>query len=146
MSVREVSIEAYERVVSSGLLGRRQREVWIALDRSGPSTGNELYRSMGLDRELNQQNIVTRLGELRDQGVVREVRQRVCRVTRFTATEWETVPERPRPKPQKQLGAKTRRIRELEAKVKEMGARIYELEDLVLKSRANKKSGQVDFF
>jgi hypothetical protein len=56
---------------------------------------------MKIRHGLNQQNIATRLGELRDLGIAKECRKRACSVTGLTVIEWDVTADLPvkRPKP-----------------------------------------------
>jgi len=86
--VRETSIEAYNKIKSEGLLKGRQFDVYEALHLYGPSTGAELFYKMKRARNPSHSNVTTRLGELRNMGVVEEIRTRKCSITGMTVIEW----------------------------------------------------------
>lgn len=88
--VRETSIEAYRVLVEGGLLSPMRRRIYAALYQHGPCTANELWAAMDHpNRHSNQSNIHTRLGELRDMGVVAELEPRPCRATGSTVIVWD---------------------------------------------------------
>jgi DNA-binding transcriptional ArsR family regulator len=93
MTVRDTSRDAYYQIRDEGLLSRRRLQVYEALRDAGPCTANELYTFMkntGQTTTKNQQtNLTPRLGELRDLGVVSEVREKSCDVTGRIVIEWE---------------------------------------------------------
>lgn len=93
MTVRETSTEAYRVVMESGYVSARLRETYRALYEHGPCTGSELFYRTADRRNPTHSNIVTRLGELREKGLVRELPKRPCRVTGFMAIEWDVTPK-----------------------------------------------------
>lgn len=95
MTVRSTSREAYRDVMDSGYVGRKQKEVYDGLFTYGPATGTELYYAMGWHRNPTHSNIVTRLGELRELGVVRESGKRECERTGKTAIVWDVTDGKP---------------------------------------------------
>lgn len=88
MSTRQSSAAAWAVIKANGLLSQRQAEVYEALVNAGPVTANELVRHMKLDKRVNT-NIITRLGELRDRGIVDETTTRICAVTGKKVIVWE---------------------------------------------------------
>jgi len=101
MTTRYTSDQAYEEIRAKGLLGRRQLQVYSVLRKHGPMTAGELYK---IAREQYQQfdlpansNIHTRLGELRDRGVAKELPARKCKVTNKLAIEWQSTNDLPKP-------------------------------------------------
>lgn len=88
--IRETSLEAYKEIRRNGLLKKRQLEVYTALFERGPSTATEIFYALSKSRNPSHSNVTTRLGELRDKGVVREVQKRRCTVTGKMVIEWET--------------------------------------------------------
>jgi hypothetical protein len=96
--VRETSIAAYNAIKDNGLLSGRRFEVYEFLFQHGPCTGNELLAKMKLEIDRfngNAPNVVTRLGELRDFGVVRELGTRKCNITGMTVTVWDVTDKLP---------------------------------------------------
>ncbi len=104
---RETSIAAWNYLVNEGLLSKRRAEVLFALSRyhapgmPAPKpddppprcTANELYRFMRSMYDFQNMNVVTRLGELRDMGLVREAGERECSVTGMVVLLWEIIPD-----------------------------------------------------
>lgn len=92
--VRETSLTAYRTIVDNGLLSEKRLQVYRALAEHGPMTGSEVDRFLGgqqMDPAYSR-----RLSELRDAGVVREVRKRPCSITGNLAIEWEITDDLPR--------------------------------------------------
>jgi len=94
-SVRSTSAEAYKAIKENGLLKGRQLEVYMALYEIGASTGSELFYHMSKSRNPTHSNVTTRLGELRDMGVVKEVGQRQCSITKRDVILWEVTTNLP---------------------------------------------------
>lgn len=94
-SVRETSIDAYHHIIESGVLGEAQRSVYKALVELGPSTGSEINYYMNKGRNPSHSNIVTRLGELRDMGAVKELGKVVCPVTKMKVIQWDITGDSP---------------------------------------------------
>lgn len=97
--VRDTSIEAYRAIEESGLLSQRRHQVYKTLFEYGPCTANELAKNFWkmefkIPRNVNL-NIVTRLGELRDLGVAKEVRTRQCSITGMNVIEWDVTSNLP---------------------------------------------------
>lgn len=115
--IRETSRIAYEKVMSSNYVGRKQKQVYAALCEFGPCTSSELARDMGESR-LVRNNVAARLGELRDLGTVLELPQRVCSVSGHQAYEWKPSDEGPT-KPEKRQ-TKTQIIAGLRARIREL--------------------------
>lgn len=98
MPVRDTSKEAYKAVMESGYVGKKQKEIYSALYDHGPVTGGELHYRMNLSRNPSHSNVVTRLGELREIGIVRELPKRTCSVSGHQAYLWDVTsrhPEKP---------------------------------------------------
>lgn len=95
--IRDTSIDAYNFVQQCGYVGERQKLVYEILYHHGPLTGNELFEVMkrDYDRNINQQNITTRLGELRDMGCVIELTKRPCKITGIRVIEWDVNSKHP---------------------------------------------------
>lgn len=94
--IRDTSKEAYAEVMSSGYVGRKQKEVYASLYENGPVTGGELHYRMSLSRNPSHSNIVTRLGELRDIGIVREFPKRTCSKSGYQAYVWDVTSKHPK--------------------------------------------------
>jgi len=95
--IRETTYDAYEYIKANGLLGARQWEVYHWLTKHGPCTANELYDFMDESgtAQVNN-NTATRLGELRDRGVVTEVDERKCTITDRRCIVWQCTSQLPK--------------------------------------------------
>lgn len=89
--VRETSIECYNEIKSNGLLTKRRLEVYQAIYNSAPCTASEVFKANNL--ETNQSG---RFTELRNLGVIYEVRTRKCNITNRTAIEWDLTDRLPK--------------------------------------------------
>lgn len=93
--IRETSIEAYRAIREGGLLSERRLQVYELLYHYGPCTANELINRAGKKSSLINQNVVTRLGELRDMGCVKELGVRQCDVTGMKVIVWDVTGKLP---------------------------------------------------
>ena len=92
MSIRQTSIDCYNQIKADGLLSKRRLEVYSSLLKMGkPSTTREVYSTMNVDKQE-----ATRFTELRNLGVIYEVRNRKCSVTGRTAIEWDITDNLPK--------------------------------------------------
>ena len=94
---------AYHKIKDDGLLSTRRFAVYEAMCLYAPPesegiTANELFRKMETDAFLLNSNVVTRLGELRERGVVEEVCDeygvsilRTCSVSGHNVLVWRTL-------------------------------------------------------
>ncbi len=97
--IRETSIISYNTIRDSGLLSKRRWEVYDVLYHHGPATGAELamfYRKKYGASSPSNPNTLTRLGELRDMGVVTELGSRICSVTGQTVINWDVTSKLPK--------------------------------------------------
>lgn len=117
---RETSVEAYHEVMESGLIGRRQRQVYGILYEKGPLAGAQVAaRFLDLyGRTARSETIRNRLTELRDRGVVKEVGTVQDPNTKKRVLLWDVTRGSP-VKPAKKE-TKNQIIRRLEARVKEL--------------------------
>lgn len=90
--IRKTSREAYHQIKLDGSLSRVRFMVYEALVHNDEATANELFKTMPASKRVNS-NTVTRLGELRDMGVVEEFYERPCKVTGKTAIVWKVTNE-----------------------------------------------------
>lgn len=96
MNVRETSIEAFKAITNNGLLSKRRMEVYSALFDHGPCTGSELNHMMSLSQKRGSHaNVLTRLGELRNFGVAKELGERRCLITGRMVIEWDVTDKLP---------------------------------------------------
>jgi len=86
--VRKISADIYHRIRDEGLLSRARFRIYECLYLHGPMTASECFAVLAKEVPRLNWNTRTRFGELRDQGVVYEVRERPCRVTGELVIEW----------------------------------------------------------
>ena len=92
MSIRQTSIDCYNQIKAGGLLAKRRLEVYSSLLKMGkPSTTREVYSTMNVAKQE-----ATRFTELRNLGVIYEVRNRKCSITGRTAIEWDITDNLPK--------------------------------------------------
>jgi len=94
--VRQTSIDCYNQIKSEGLLSLRRLEAYKALLKISPCTATELQKSM--DYNSGGRDCMKRLSELRDTGVIYEVRTRKCNVTGKIVIEWDSTDKLPQGK------------------------------------------------
>jgi len=84
MSVQDTSIDTYYDILASGVLGKRQTEVYSAFKRLGDMTNNELSNFIQLPI-----NVVTaRTNELVKLGLIEEKYQRASTITGRRSIVW----------------------------------------------------------
>lgn len=89
---RETSQEAYEYLKDSGDLSLRRWETYSSVYKFGPVTGGELatkMRSYEAVCPTAYRNVHSRLTELRDMGLVKELGTRECAVTKMQVILWD---------------------------------------------------------
>ena len=87
MKTRQTSIECYNEIRANGLLSKRRFEVYEALLSSAPCTSSEAIRNA--KTTFGVFGVSSRFTELRDLGVIYEVRTRECTVTGRNVIEWD---------------------------------------------------------
>ena len=87
MKTRQTSIDCYNEIRANGLLSKRRFEVYEALLSSAPCTSSEAIRNA--KTTFGVFGVSSRFTELRDLGVIHEVRTRECRVTGRNVIEWD---------------------------------------------------------
>jgi len=87
MKTRQTSIDCYNEIRSNGLLSKRRFEVYEALLSSAPCTSSEAIRNA--KTTFGVFGVSSRFTELRDLGVIYEVRTRECTVTGRNVIEWD---------------------------------------------------------
>lgn len=91
MNTRQTSIDCYNQIKAEGLLSKQRLAVYSSLLRMGkPSTVREVYSTMNVDKQE-----ATRFTELRNLGVIYEVRNRKCNITGRTSIEWDLTDKLP---------------------------------------------------
>lgn len=87
MNTRQTSIDCYNQIRANGLLSKRRFEVYEALLSSAPCTSSEAIRNA--KTTFGVFGVSSRFTELRDLGVIYEVRTRECKVTGRNVIEWD---------------------------------------------------------
>ena len=87
MKTRQTSIDCYNQIKANGLLSKRRFEVYEALLSSAPCTSSEAIRNA--KTTFGVFGVSSRFTELRDLGVIYEVRTRECTVTGRNVIEWD---------------------------------------------------------
>ena len=87
MKTRQTSIDCYNQIRANGLLSKRRFEVYEALLSSAPCTSSEAIRNA--KTTFGVFGVSSRFTELRDLGVIYEVRTRECTVTGRNVIEWD---------------------------------------------------------
>lgn len=89
--MRQTSIDAYNAIKESGLLGKRQKHAYNVLYKDGPLTGNELSELMRIPGQWK------RCSELKKRRLAIEVGKRPCRVTGRECLTWDVTSNMPVP-------------------------------------------------
>ncbi len=87
MKTRQTSIDCYNEIRANGLLSKRRFEVYEALLSSAPCTSSEAIRNA--KTTFGVFGVSSRFTELRNLGVIYEVRTRECTVTGRNVIEWD---------------------------------------------------------
>tara|TARA_R110002012_G_scaffold269805_1_gene453981 strand:- start:43 stop:465 length:423 start_codon:yes stop_codon:yes gene_type:complete len=88
MKTRQTSIDCYNQIKSEGLLSKMRFKVYESILKKAPCTSAEALSTM-----LSKNSAITssraRFTELRELGVIYEVRNRKCTITGRTSIEWD---------------------------------------------------------
>lgn len=87
--MRHTSIKAWDSLVASRRLGKRQSEAYDCVYRHGPVTAREMVDITGID------GLWKRTSELDRLGVIAAVGERVCRVTGEMSVVWDVTDKVP---------------------------------------------------
>ena len=87
MSIRQTSIDCYNKIKANGLLSKRRLQTLEVLIKIAPCTATELQNSM--DYNDGGRDCMKRLSELRDLGVIYEKTERNCSITGRNVIEWD---------------------------------------------------------
>jgi len=87
MKKRQTSIDCYNEIKNSGLLSKRRFETFEAIMRIAPCTASEVQHSINYNN--GGRDCMKRISELRDRGVIYEVRTRKCSITGRNVIEWD---------------------------------------------------------
>lgn len=104
--VRQTSVEAYKTIDKLGLLSLRRWQVYHSLFVHGPLTGGEVFVKCrdefpGQFQKMLNSNVITRLGELREMGVVKEIGEKKCSISGQNVILWDVTADLPRKLDQK---------------------------------------------
>lgn len=103
--IRQTSVNAYNFIKSSGVLGELQWQTYDVLFRRGGLTANEIF--VTVKKEMLAAGVAEsvvnelrdtyhqRLSELKDMGLVYEVQERKCTVTLREVIEWDVTSNMP---------------------------------------------------
>lgn len=83
--VRDTSIKAYREIKDSGLLGKRETEVYKGIFDHGPCTDRELAEKLGKD---DPNYVRPKRRELVKQGLIEEHDKKKCDVSKKTVYVW----------------------------------------------------------
>ena len=93
MNIRQTSINCYNEIKRDGLLSKRRLETFVAIMKIAPCTASEVQHSINYHK--GGRDCMKRISELRDRGVVYEVRTRKCRITGKNVIEWDLTDKLP---------------------------------------------------
>jgi len=125
--VRDTSIQAYHEIKESGLLSERRFQVYQILYKYGPITSGQLVEIAKKHKKLCHTSAFQgRLSELRDMGVVQEVKKDKCPITGRNVIFWDVNSKLPMKlqKPE----TKDQKIRRLEARIVELERQLNNLQ------------------
>lgn len=88
MKTRQTSIDCYNQIKQEGLLSKMRFKVYESILNNSPCTSAEALSTM-----LSKNSAITssraRFTELRELGVIYEVKNRKCTITGRTSIEWD---------------------------------------------------------
>lgn len=145
MNVRDTSIEAYHKIKESGVLSERRMEVYDILFNHGPLTATEIFQYSKLNGVKGyRHNTNSRLYELRDMGVVKEVQTTTCSVTGQTVILWDVTSNLPEKLEKKKSNKEI--IQELTLQITELRNENYHLKSLLEQKGLSTPNGQILLF
>lgn len=121
MATRQTSIDCYNEIKKNGLLSKRRLQTLEVLMKIAPCTASEVQNSM--DYNNGGRDCMKRLSELRDRGVIYEVRNRECTVTKKNVIEWDLTDKLPG-KVVNKKPTKKEKIKEVLTKVRTLGIKM----------------------
>lgn len=92
---RATTVQAFYTAIEAGVIETRRAQVYVGLRDLGIATSGEVFEHL---REVlhfglrYDSNTCARFTELRDLGLIREVGERKCRITKMLCITWEVVP------------------------------------------------------
>ena len=114
--IRETSLEAYRKIKENGFLSRRRFEVYEFVALNGPCTINTILKKLSVQGN-NTSSYTSRLGELRDMGVLQEVGKEIA-PTQNSVILWDITERMPVKLVKKET--KSQAIKRLEKQVAEL--------------------------
>ena len=88
MNIRQTSIDCYNKIKSEGLLSKMRLKVYEAILKNAPCTSGEAFATMTTkENQISQSR--ARFTELRELGVIYEVKNRKCTITGMNVIEWD---------------------------------------------------------
>jgi hypothetical protein len=88
MNTRQTSIDCYNKIKEEGLLSKMRLKVYEAILNNAPCTSGEAFATMTTkENQISQSR--ARFTELRELGVIYEVRNRKCTITGMNVIEWD---------------------------------------------------------
>ena len=93
MKTRQTSIDCYNEIKNSGLLSKRRFETFEAIIKIAPCTASEVQHSINYNN--GGRDCMKRISELRDRGVIYEVKTRKCSITGRNVIEWDLTDKLP---------------------------------------------------
>ena len=87
MFTRQTSIDCYNEIKANGLLSKRRLQAYQCMLNLSPCTAGELEKEF--NEKYGLRGVWKLLSQLRDMGVVKEVGERDCRITKRNVIEWD---------------------------------------------------------
>lgn len=129
--MRQTSIECYKQIKAEGLLSKRRLEVLETLLKSAPCTSSEAITKSGA--KFGVFGVSSRFTELRDLGVIYEVRVRKCTVTNRNVIEWDLTDNLPFKLKKNKTKSKKTKINEVLSLIERLGKKLTEAEKVELR-------------
>lgn len=136
--VRDTSLEVYQQIRDSGYLSEKRFVVYETLFKHGPLTGAQVA-DLIKNQDPNvphSETIRNRLGELRDQGVVKELGTTACPLTGRRVILWDVTGNLPSKKLTKR--SSSQKLSDLKSAVVELRS----AQKLYMENRGNDEIGQ----
>tara|TARA_R110000824_G_scaffold144529_1_gene312480 strand:- start:2923 stop:3342 length:420 start_codon:yes stop_codon:yes gene_type:complete len=94
MKTRQTSIDCYNEIKANGLLSKRRLQAYQCMLNLSPCTAGELEKEF--NEKYGLRGVWKLLSQLRDMGVVKEVGERDCRITKRNVIEWDLTDNLPK--------------------------------------------------
>lgn len=89
MITRKTSVDAYNQIMKSGLLGKRKRQVYDYIFHNGPCTAKEMASELSATVGGRADSFQPRCNELRICGLLEEVGTAICPVSKKEQILWD---------------------------------------------------------